>query len=256
MIKNTIFRKLQELYYICPIVLRRGSNRVQCPCCGWEGKEFYPFGVKLRKNARCPNCGSLERHRLYYLYLATVVPKNRQLNVLHFAPERILTSLFRSYNNVEYLSVDIDSKKAMAKEDITGLSFEDNSFDIIFCSHVLEHIEDDRKAIRELNRVLRPDGFAILQVPIKDEFNGRKIEKTFEDFTITEPRERERLFGQSDHVRIYGRDYKDRLESAGFKVKIDRFINSFGDEDIRKFGLIPNEEPCSETEGWVYFCTK
>lgn len=155
-----------------------------------------------------------------------VVPKNRKLKVLHFAPEKILTSIFKSYNNVEYLSVDIDPQKAMAKEDITNLSFEDNSFDIIFCSHVLEHIEDDSKAIKELNRILKPNGFAILQVSVKDEFNGRKIVKTFEDFTITDPKERERIFGQYDHVRIYGRDYRDRLENGGFKVKIDEFVNS------------------------------
>jgi len=246
--------KLTKYYYICLIRFFKGKKNVKCPFCGWQGKEFFPFGVQLRRNAECPRCGSLERHRLYYLYLKKVIPKNKKLKILHFAPEKILTSLFKSYNKAEYLSVDIDPKKAMAQGDITNLSFKNNSFDVIFCSHVLEHVEDDHKAIKELYRVLKPNGFAILQVPILDELNGRKIDKTYDNFGITDPKEREKIFGQKDHVRIYGRDYINRLKSAGFKVRIDKFVNSLRAEDVRKFSLIPHE--CTETEGWIFYCTK
>lgn len=229
---------------------------VKCPFCGWNGKEFLPFGVRPRKNARCPQCGSLERHRLYYLYLKKILPKDKLLKVLHFAPEKILTELFKSYANINYLSADLNPKNAMVKEDITNISFNNNSFDVVFCSHVLEHIKDDINAMKEVHRILKPEGFAILQVPIKDKFLTKMTAKTFEDFSITEPKERERVFGQSDHVRIYGRDYKGRLESAGFKVKVEKFVDSLKKGEVEKFALLPNECSCIETEGWIYFCTK
>jgi predicted SAM-dependent methyltransferase len=219
---------------------------VNCPLCNWKGDEFLPFGVKPskpRKNAMCPKCGSLERHRLYYLYLnlRKIIDPNKKLNVLHFAPENIITFAFRSFENINYLSADINPGSAMVKEDITNISFDDNSFDIVFCSHVLEHIEDDIKAMKEIHRILKPDGFAILQVPIAD------MDKTFEDFTITDPNEREKVFGQNDHVRIYGRDYKDRLIKSGFNVKIDKFIDDLGEHNVKRFALL-NES--------IYFCTK
>lgn len=250
-----ILKKVQHIYYGIPILLSKKKN-VKCPFCNWEGKEFFPFGIKIRKNAKCPRCGSLERHRLCYLYLKKVIPKNKKMKVLHFAPEKILTNLFKSYENIEYLSADINSRKAMVKEDITNLSFKDDSFDIIFCSHVLEHIEDDIKAMKEIKRVLKQNGFAILQVPIYKEFNGKKIKKTFEDFSIKSPKEREKVFGQYDHVRIYGKDYKDRLEKAGFKVNVDRFIDSLGKEDVKRFGLIREENEFSDADNWIWFCEK
>jgi len=252
---NKIANRMSTIYciYLWPLFT---DHNVQCPFCGWQGKEFLPFGVIRRENAKCPKCGSLERHRLFYLYLKKVIPIDRKIKVLHFAPEKILTKLFRSYNNIEYISADIDASKAMVKEDITDISFQDNSFDIIFCSHVLEHIEDDHKAMKELHRVLKPGGFAIIQVPIKDEFNGRKINKTYEDFSVSGPEERERLFGQKDHVRIYGRDYGDRLANAGFKVKIDKYSQSLNSEDVKRYVLISGSEVGNETNGWIYFCTK
>lgn len=253
-----ILRRIKKVFYsyIYPLLLSKGNKKVECPFCGWKGMFFLSLSVERRKNALCPRCGSLERHRLYYLYLKKLIPATKRVKVLHFAPEKILTNLFKSYKNIEYLSVDIDPKNAMKKENITNLSFANNSFDIIFCSHVLEHIEDDLKAMRELYRVLSEEGFAILQVPIKDEFNGKKIDKTYEDFSITSPEERERVFGQKDHVRVYGRDYRDRLENSGFNVLIDKFASSLGDKDIKKYGLIPDSKTPTETEGWIYLCTK
>lgn len=257
-LQEKIRKKFNDLYhtYKPSLLVSKDKMKVECPCCGWRGKEFLPNGVEVRKNARCPKCDSLERHRMYYLYLREKIPVDKDVKVLHFAPERILTRLFRSFTNVGYLSADIDPHKAMRKEDITGTSFADNSFDIIFCSHVLEHIEDDGKAMRELLRILRPDGFAILLVPVKERFNGRIIDSTFEDFSITNPSEREKVFGQRDHVRIYGRDYKQRLEKAGFHVTIDKFIESLPEALVNRYALLPQHASASETDGWIYYCTK
>lgn len=237
-------------------LLPDASLKVECPFCRWKGKSFLPNGLEVRRNSRCPKCDSLERHRLYYLYLQNVIPAKSKLKVLHFAPEKILTKLFKSFSNIEYLSADLDPTKAMVKEDITNISFADASFDILFCAHVLEHIPDDLKAMRELHRILKPDGFAVLQVPVKDEFNGRMIDKTYEDFSITLPQEREKAFGQHDHVRVYGRDFKDRLEQAGFHVRIDKFAETLGAEKLKRFALIPDHPSITETEGWIYYCTK
>jgi SAM-dependent methyltransferase len=227
------------------------KNQVECPCCGWQGFSF--IARRFKKNEVCPKCGSRKRHRLYYLYLKEILNKTDitgpVLKVLHFAPERCLSRLFRAYLNVEYLTADlyVSENKApgmvdpMVKEDMTKLSFENETFDIVFSSHVLEHIEDDRKAMSEVYRVLKPGGFAVLQVPIQDR------DKTFEDSSIKLPEDRLRVFGQSDHVRIYGRDYADRLRKTGFKVKVDRFADSIPEELIVKYGLSRES---------IYFCKK
>lgn len=144
-------------------------------------------------------------------------------------------------SNLDYISADLNSPMAMVKMDITNILYEDNSFDVILCSHVLEHVVDDRKAMRELFRVLKPGGWGILQVPILRD-------KTFEDPSIVSPEDRERIFGQKDHVRIYGRDYKDRLEEAGFTVKVDGYVRELGDDKIKKHGLSEDQD--------IYFCAK
>ena len=234
---------LVEIYRICRSFLYIG-NRYICPCCGWRFRVFLPFGVKPRPSAQCPRCGSLERHRLLWLYL-----KNRtnlfsdNLKVLHFAPEYIFQKTFRFMPNLDYISADLDSPLAMVKVDITNILYDDNSFDVILCSHVLEHVIDDREAMKELFRVLKPGGWAILQAPIPAEHD-----KTFEDSDIVLPEDRERIFGQKDHVRIYGRDYKDRLEEAGFTVKVDGYVRELGDDKIKKHGLSEDQD--------IYFCAK
>jgi len=215
---------------------------LECPCCHWRGESFLPFGLIPRQNAQCPQCKALERHRLYYLYLDKVLPQDRKLKVIHFAPEKSIEKKLKSFDNVDYLSVDINPKRAMKQEDITQISFEDNSFDVIFCSHVLEHIDDDRKAMRELRRILKPEGFAMLQVPLR-----MSLEKTYEDDSITDPKDREVAFGLDEHVRLYGRDYKDRLEESGFKVKVDKFSDNFNEEQTKKYFL--REED-------IFYCTK
>jgi SAM-dependent methyltransferase len=199
-------RLLRPLWYV--------GNRYNCPCCGWHFRKFLPFGIKRRPNAQCPKCGSLERHRLLWLFVKSRTNLfSDNLKVLHFAPEYCLQRILRLMPNLDYVSADLDSPLATIKMDITNILFKDNSFDVILCSHVLEHIIDDYKAMRELFRVLKPGGWGILQTPIDS-----KRDKTFEDSRIVSPEERERFFGQSDHVRIYGRDYVDRLKEAGFEV--------------------------------------
>lgn len=220
------------------------GNRVVCPCCNGHFRKFLPLGINQRPNALCPRCGSLERHRLLWLYL-----KDRtnlfsdNLKVLHFGPEEVFQKAFRAMPNLDYISADLDSPLAMVKMDITDILYEDNSFDVILCIHVLEHVIDDQKAIRELFRVLKPCGWAILQSP-----SGLKYDKTFEDPDIVSPEDRERFYGQKDHVRIYGCDYKDRIEKPGFVVKVDSYVRELGGDMIRRHGLMEDED--------IYFCTK
>jgi SAM-dependent methyltransferase len=227
-------------------------RKVKCNICGWRGKKFADydcgFGIIFRDTA-CPRCRSHPRHRSLHLYLHGVILCGRRVRLLHFAPEPSLTPLLRSHASVDYLSVDIDPAQAMQKEDITRLSFRDQSFDVIICMHVLEHVEDDGKAMKEIHRVLKTEGFAILDVPID---NSR--ERTYEDYSIRSPEGRAKAFWQGDHVRLYGRDFSRRLEEAGFSVQEDQYIKSLGEDSIRFHGLqstpffiCTREEPRSDS---------
>jgi SAM-dependent methyltransferase len=213
-----------------------------CPICRSQLQSFLPFGVNRRLNALCPVCRSLERHRLIWLFLkkAGVLfgpPKKR---MLHVAPEACLSKLFQCSEHIEYISADLD-RLAMINLDLCNISFPDEAFNVIIASHVLEHIPDDRKAMRELYRVLKRSGWAILQVPIKTEV-------TYEDSTIVAPSERERVFGQSDHVRIYGQDYYERLREAGFIVHRKKVLEQLDQSTARKYGIFQDEE--------ITFCIK
>ena len=151
---------------------------------------------------------------------------------MHVAPEYFFTRFFKSYKNIEYLSVDINPQQAMRKEDITNLSFEDSLFDIVFCAHVLEHVKDDKKAMRELYRVLKKSGFAIIDVPI--DYNR---ESTLEDDSIKTPEERTKAFWGWNHLRLYGKDFPEKLKNAGFKVKIYTFFSTLKSDEINYLGL-------------------
>jgi len=212
-------------------IWRLFNKKVKCPCCGWEGNEFKPTGVKKRKNAKCPQCSAVERHRIFYLFLRDYLPKNKPIKLLHFAPEPSIANLFQSYKNIEYLSADIDPEKAMVVEDILNLSFMDNIFDYIFCSHVLEHIPDDIKAMSELCRILKPGGMAIISVPVYN------IDRTYENPSITLPQERIEHFGQHDHVRKYGPDIIDRLRKVFQNVEEMHYINTISKKNIKKYVL-------------------
>lgn len=223
-------------------VTHLGTERY-CPCCRASVRRFLPYGLERREEARCPVCAALERHRLIWLYFTqkTDLFDGTPRKMLHVAPEPQLSRHFSSKEYIDYLSADLMNPRAMVKMDITDIQYPDNTFDVIYCSHVLEHVPDDRKAMREFHRVLKPGGWAILQVPIT-------AETTFEDPTVTSPEERERLFGQHDHVRRYGPDYKDRLADAGFSVKVDGFVRELDEKEIARMGLMQSED--------VYFCTK
>jgi SAM-dependent methyltransferase len=219
-----------------PLSLLYRGNKVECPVCGGSFRRFAPTirpAGPIRRNARCPGCGARDRHRYLWLYLQNRTSLfHDRLRVLHVAPERILERKLKTLPNLEYVSGDLDRPRATVKMDVTDIPFRDGEFDAILCSHVLEHVADDRKAMAELHRVLKPGGWAIILVPIKSSRS-----ETFEDAGVTSPLERERLFGQADHVRIYGRDFKDRLEAAGFSVKHEDYARELGEDLARRYGL-------------------
>ncbi|HEU4654470.1 MAG TPA: methyltransferase domain-containing protein [Steroidobacteraceae bacterium] len=209
---------------------------VECNICHWRGRRFIDFHTgygHVYRDSVCPSCFSHPRHRSYAFVMEEIFSRaTRSLKVLHFAPEPQITRLLRGQPSVEYLSVDIDPLRAMRREDICNLSFKDNSFDAIVCIHVLEHIDDDKRAMSELYRVLTPNGVALLDVPI-----DWSRERTYEDPSITSPEERTKAFWQWDHVRLYGRDYPNKLRAAGFVVEEKQYIQNLGANRAQRFGL-------------------
>ncbi|NLN34077.1 MAG: class I SAM-dependent methyltransferase [Flavobacteriaceae bacterium] len=215
----------------------RGDNFTD-PIDGKNYKSFLPYGYeKQRQNVLSPGTLSLERHRLMWLYLQNETDfLTSNLKVLHMAPEQSFYKRFRTMKNLNYITCDLDSPIADVKADIQDLPFEENSFDVIFCNHVLEHVDNDQKALSELFRVMKPGGWGILQVPIR-----YQQEKTFEDPTITDRKERIEKFGQYDHVRVYGMDYYEKLADAGFEVEKVNLSEKLSDEEIKRFALEKNE---------------
>lgn len=233
------------------------GDEYECPICRGIFGQFFPSGLDIpvlselrvvgggyRRNAQCPRCGSKERERLVYLFLHQ---KTRILDVpgrvLHIAPESCLRGLISSRACIEYLCADLHPEDDVLGMDVTDIHFPNNWFDFIICNHVLEHVDDDWKAMAELHRVLKPGGNAILQVPI-----ARTLATTVEDRTVTDHKERERRFGQFDHVRLYGKDYAQRLEAAGFKVRVYNWAEEFGDRLAHRYGLLRDED--------LYLCSK
>ena len=191
---------------------RRDRPERHCPICGYRGR-FRPHGKMLRPDAECGGCGYLERHRLLYLYLTqNGVNKLDGKEILHFSPEPLIGEL--AEGALAYVTADITDTSVDMKLDLTDIALADNSYDLIMANHVLEHVPDDRAAFGEIHRILRPDGCAILTVPLVQGWTT-----TYEDPAITDPAARERHFGRWDHVRYYGRDFADRLAAAGFRVE-------------------------------------
>lgn len=220
--------------------------RFECPICGGRFRKFFTTGVPPRKNAICPQCGSFERHRLLWMFGHEKTNLFRSdLTLLHFAPASCLQKRFEQFPHLVYISADISAPNVMVKMDITAISLADHSIDCILCYHVLEHILDDRMALKELFRVLKPGGWAILQVPIEGEH-------TFEDTSIITAEERLKYFGQEDHVRIYGRDYKERLEESGFSVEVVPYLRNMSERLIDYYRLAPD----NDTKEDIYVCTK
>ena len=214
------------------------GNKYTDPIDGSSFRKLLPYGYENpRENVLSPSTLSLERHRLMWLYLKNETQFFTQnLKVLHIAPEQCFLSRFRNMTNLDYTTLDIESPIADIKADIRNLPLEDNSFDVIFCNHVLEHIVEDSVAMQELYRVMKRGGWGIFQVPMR--YN---LAETYEDFTITSHEDRQKHFGQYDHVRWYGMDYFTRLKNAGFEVDTSFTTNRFSYEEQQKFALMPGE---------------
>jgi predicted SAM-dependent methyltransferase len=229
----SVKRKLKKIVYY--------GNQFYCPVCNSKIRLLKPAGIIPRPNAICPVCGSFERHRLIWLFLVekTDLFSKYPKKMLHIAPEACFVERLSRLSYIDYVTGDL-FEKAMVKLDITDICFPDNYFDVIYCSHVLEHVSDDHRAMSELYRVLKPDGWAILQVPIQGDV-------TYEDWTILAPKAREIAFGQSDHVRVYGADFKNRLEKAGFNVQVVSYLTNFDNESKRKYAL-------SNEKDDIYYC--
>ena len=200
--------------------------------------KFLSYGYKtVRKNALCPGTLSLERHRLLWLYLDKETNfLSSNLKVLHVAPEQVFYKKFKKLKNWEYFTFDLNSPIADIKGDLISTNFKDEYFDLIICNHVLEHIEDDKSALDEMYRILKYNGISILQVPI-----NVKRQNTFEDLSIKSKIQREKYFGQYDHVREYGLDFKDRVEQAGFKVEMINYSEKISEDLVIKYGLMKDD---------------
>lgn len=223
------------------------GNKVECPVCNSKYRKFLPYGrnTSSRENALCPSCLSLERHRLMALYMKRKTNfYTANLKVLHVAPEYCFIDRFEQMKNLDYITADIESPLAKVKMDIHQIPFPENTFDVAICNHVMEHVDDYILAMSELHRVLKPGGWALIQSP-----QDMKYEVTYEDPTITDPKEREIHFLQNDHLRLFGRNYGQELEKGGFKVTEDRFVmDELTKAEVQRYSL-PGEEI-------VYFCQK
>lgn len=220
--------------------LRWRGDRVQCPCCGSSFAAFMQKDTWDDGTPRmmCPVCGSRERHRWSVLYAERATTLfNQPQNLLHFSPQEGVARRLRRIEHLHYVGSNIAAdRNAHLRMDITRIAFPDNSFDTIFCSHVLEHVPDDAAALCELYRVLKPGGWALLNIPYSD-----KLATTFEDWRVTTPEERKRVFGQHDHVRNIGRDYVDRMRAAGFQIEMRKAREGFTEAELQRHAIIPQE---------------
>lgn len=218
-------RQILEAYYRLRSAIYSGST-YDCPCCARSFRSFIRSG----KNDKCPRCNSYQRHRLLALFLQNKTDIfSDGLKILHVAPEYGVRHLLKSFHGPNYTSIDIDAPLADRKMDVTDLEFEDNSFDAVLCYHVLEKVADDRKAISEFFRVLKPGGWGIIQVPLEPD-----LPVTLEDGTVDSFEAREKLYGEWDDVRLYGRDYYQRLDEAGFELRISNYCAELDNETIEK----------------------
>lgn len=242
-ILNTLPRPwlIKASYIVRPIItLYLKGNTYTDPIDGKSFRKFLPYGYgNQRKNALSPSTLSLERHRLMWLFLkdeTNFFNSTKKLKVLHIAPEQCFLDLFKKQKNLEYITSDLESPIADVKADICDLPFKENEFDVVFCNHVLEHIPDDTKAMQELYRVMKKGGFGVFQIP-----QDLSRDVTFEDNSITDKDERAKIFGQYDHVRVYGKDYFNKLRSVGFKVDEVDYTKKIDSKQIERFCLMKGE---------------
>ncbi|UJP66628.1 class I SAM-dependent methyltransferase [Mongoliitalea daihaiensis] len=237
------YLQLVSHFFLRVLAIFYTGNKVTCNVCDSQFRKFLPYGRKARENALCPNCLALERHRLMWLFLQQETNFfSTPLKVLHIAPELCFIKRMQALPNLEYITGDIESPLATVKMDVHQIPFEDNTFDVIFCNHVMEHVDDDILACKEINRVLKPEGWGIIQSPVYD------LPTTIEDKTISDPAERERLFGQRDHVRKYGKDYAKRLSQSGLNVAENLFVQQLDPKLVERHALPPQEI--------IFYCKK
>jgi SAM-dependent methyltransferase len=217
------------------LAIYRG-DAVECPCCGGRFKRFMP-GLSHRATRVCPRCGAQERHRALWLYMRERTDLfSKELSILHWAPEYALQRSLSELPRAAYVSADLGGDEAQQHMDMTDVPFKDDAFDLIVCVHVLEHVPDDRRAMREMVRVLKPGGVAMLLVPIVLE------QPTLEDPAIVTPEQRKAAYWQEDHVRLYGADFPQRLEEEGFDVTVDRWVRTLDGPALERYGLFPLED--------------
>ncbi|GAA0875904.1 class I SAM-dependent methyltransferase [Wandonia haliotis] len=216
------------------------GDKVECPVCQRSFRKFLSYGsaVAHRENVLCPYDLTLERHRLIWLYLLNKSDffTAEQIEMLHIAPEQCFLPHFKKQNNLKYLTGDLVSPIADIHFDLHDIPLEDNRFDVVFCNHVLEHVEDDKQCMGELFRVMKPGGWGIFQVPM-----DLTRSETYEDKSITSPEEREKHFWQKDHVRLYGLDYPEKLKAVGFDVEEYNPKTELDEKLIERYRLSPGE---------------
>lgn len=234
-----ILIRLSYVFKFFAPMLYKG-NKVVCPVCERSFSKFLSYGsnVAHRENVLCPYDLTLERHRLMWLYLKKESNffTAEGLKVLHIAPEQCFLPLFKKQSNLSYLTGDLESPIADIHFDLHAIPLEDNRFDVVFCNHVMEHVKDPIQCMKEIYRVMNKGGWAIMQVP--QDFNRTE---TYEDASITSPEDREKHFWQKDHVRLFGKDYPQWLEKAGFKVTEFNLNNHFSNEEIERYRLMKGE---------------
>jgi len=214
--------------------LQYAGNQVKCNCCSGEFSMFLPYGNERRENAVCPRCNALERNRVLWMYLTQEysIQKRKNIKVLHFAPEKTLEKEMKKLSNVSYFGADLNPQLADYQVDITEIPYADNDFDLIICSHVLGHVPDEGKAIREMRRVLKPSGIAIIMTVI-DQNN----KNTYENSKVVSPEEKLQHYGESDLVRLHGLDFQQRLEAQGFKIKALDYRLTFSEAEQQRYGM-------------------
>ncbi len=231
--------RLSYIFKLFAPVIYKG-NKVECPVCEKSYSKFLSYGssVAHREGVLCPGDLTLERHRLMWLYLKDHSDffTKEDLKVLHIAPEQCFYKKFRAQKNLDYLTGDLVSPLADIHFDLHEIPLEDNRFDVVFCNHVMEHVDDPIQCMKELFRVMKVGGWAIMQVP--QDFNR---EETYEDPTITSEEDREKHFWQKDHVRLFGKDYPDYLRKAGFEVEEIVPAKLIGEELVERYRLQKGE---------------
>lgn len=229
------FNRFQKIFErrILAGLYRLGQN-VVCPYCNWSGLRFLPAGAKHTPNRLCPRCGSLERYRMFLLYLQKEKVLEKPAYMLDLAPRDCFKKYIQQFDRVTYLSSDLNSPSAMLWSDLTQMGIANNIFDLIICSHVLEHIPGDSAAFSELGRILKPGGMGLLMVPIRG--------TTTLEIKGTQPDDYERLYGQVDHVRWYGLDIAERMRSAGLVVEVLDMFDVFGDKTCRRYALYGEDQ--------------